>query len=357
MAKFLLSRLLNGLLVLAGVASLVFFLFSVLPADPERMLLGQRTDSVSLAAVRHDLGTDLPVSKQFLKFINDLSPISLYSLHRDSPWFMDLSTISHLTVIPFTNSAVVLKFPYLRRSYQYKRSVGDMLLDRLPDTAILALAAIVLATLLGITLGMTAAYFRDTWIDRAALFFSVLFVSLPSFFAAILFAWLFGYVWHRYTGLSMTGGWKEVDPFSGEYTSWKNLILPAVVLGLRPLAIIMQLTRSSLLDVFSMDFIRTARAKGLSSRVVLWRHALRNAMNPVVTAISGWLGSLLAGAVFVEFIFGWNGIGSLTVQALENYDLPVVMGIVLMISFVFILLNTLADLLNGILDPRIRLSD
>lgn len=155
----------------------------------------------------------------------------------------------------------------------------------------------------------------------------------------------------------MTGGWKEVDPFSGEYTSWKNLILPAVVLGLRPLAIIMQLTRSSLLDVFSMDFIRTARAKGLSARVVLWRHALRNAMNPVVTAISGWLGSLLAGAVFVEFIFGWNGIGSLTVQALENYDLPVVMGIVLMISFVFILLNTLADLLNGILDPRIRLSD
>ncbi|MFM2136183.1 MAG: hypothetical protein RL021_1583, partial [Bacteroidota bacterium] len=175
-----------------------------------------------------------------------------------------------------------------------------------------------------------------------------------SFFAAILFAWLFGYLLAAWTGLDMTGGWKAIDPFKGEYIAWKNLLLPAVVLGLRPLSIIVQLTRSSLLEVLSMDFIRTARAKGLRSRTVLLRHALRNALNPVITAVSGWLGSLLAGAVFVEYIFGWNGIGKLVVQALDNYDLPVVMGVVLFISFVFILLNMLADLINLRLDPRIR---
>jgi len=152
----------------------------------------------------------------------------------------------------------------------------------------------------------------------------------------------------------MTGGLYAVDPFKGEYLALKNLILPALVLGFRPLAIIVQLTRSSMLEVLSQDYIRTGKAKGLSAFVIITKHALRNAMNPVVTAISGWLGSLLAGAVFVEYIFGWNGIGKLTVTALENYDLPVVMGIVLFISLVFIALNILADLLNGVLDPRIR---
>ena len=160
----------------------------------------------------------------------------------------------------------------------------------------------------------------------------------------------------RYTGLNMTGGLYEIDAFRGSYIEWKNLILPAIVLGLRPMAIIVQLMRSSMLDVLSQDYIRTARAKGLSARSIILRHAVRNALNPIITSISGWLGSLLAGAVFIEFIFGWNGIGKLTVNALENYDLPVITGIVLFISVIFITLNILADVLNGILDPRIRLS-
>lgn len=231
-----------------------------------------------------------------------------------------------------------------------------MLANRIPDTAVLAFSAILIATVLGISLGLLAAMNKDSVIDRLCMLFSVFFVSLPSFFAAILFAWLFGFVLSSWTGLPMTGGWTEIDPFTGEHVVLRNLLLPALVLGLRPLSIIMQLTRGALLEVFSMDFIRTARAKGLSTRTVLLRHALKNAMNPVVTAISGWLGSLLAGAVFIEFIFGWNGIGKMTVTALENYDLPVVMGVVLFISFLFILLNILADLLNGRLDPRIRLA-
>ena len=176
------------------------------------------------------------------------------------------------------------------------------------------------------------------------------------FFASIIFAWLFGFVLSKYTGLNMTGGLYEIDAFRGVYIEWKNLILPAIVLGLRPMAIIVQLTRSSMLDVLSQDFIRTARAKGLSSKAIIIRHALRNALNPVITSISGWLGSLLAGAVFIEFIFGWNGIGKLTVTALDNYDLPVVTGIVLFISVIFIILNIIADVFNGMLDPRIRLN-
>ncbi len=356
MYRFLLTRLLNGMLVLLGVAVVIFVLFSVLPADPARMMLGQRADSASVAVIQRDLGTDLPVMLQFVKFMDDLSPLSYYSLRAEDPLYRDLQSIPHFQVYAASEGVLVFKMPYLRRSYQSKREVSSMLSERIPDTAILAFAAILLATMLGILLGTVAALYKDSWIDRSCMFFSIFFVSLPSFFAAILFAWLFGYILSGWTGLQMTGGWKEIDPFTGEYTSWKNLILPAVVLGLRPLSIIMQLTRSSMLEVFSMDFIRTARAKGLTGNVVLIRHALRNAMNPVVTAISGWMGSLLAGAVFIEYIFGWNGIGKLTVQALENYDLPVVMGVVLFVSFLFILLNIIADIINGWLDPRIRVS-
>jgi peptide/nickel transport system permease protein len=133
-----------------------------------------------------------------------------------------------------------------------------------------------------------------------------------------------------------------------------NLILPAFTLGIRPLAIITQLTRSSLLDVLQQDYIRTAYAKGLSKWKVLWRHALRNAMNPVITAVTGWFAELLAGAFFVESIFGWKGLGKITVEALEKLDYPVVMGCVLFASFLFVLINILADVLYRIVDPRIR---
>lgn len=356
MLSFILQRIFNGLLVLAGVATVVFMLFTFLPADPARMMLGQRADSASVAAIQKDLGTDLSAGTQFVKFINDLSPIGYYSSDSNSHFYRDLSVVAHFSLIEFRSGAFMVKYPYLRKSYQTKRDVSTILLERLIDTAVLALAAILIATFLGILLGTIAALKKDSLTDRFAMVFSVFFVSLPSFFAAILFAWIFGFVLSGYTGLQMTGGWTEIDPFTGEYIAWKNLILPAVVLGLRPMSIIMQLTRNSMLDVFSMDYIRTARAKGLRSTIVLLRHALKNAMNPVVTAISGWLGSLLAGAIFVEYIFGWNGLGKLTVQALENYDLPVVMGVVLLVSFIFILLNMLADMINAWLDPRIRIS-
>lgn len=158
------------------------------------------------------------------------------------------------------------------------------------------------------------------------------------------------------TDLEMSGPWTLPNEMTGEEeTHWKNLILPAITLGIRPLAIIMQLTRSSLLDVLSQDYVRTARAKGLSEFNVIWRHAMKNAMNPVVTAISGWFASLLAGAVFVENVFDWNGIGKKVFDAVIDEDFPVVIGSVLIIATMFVIINIIVDIVYGILDPRIRI--
>lgn len=181
-------------------------------------------------------------------------------------------------------------------------------------------------------------------------------MSLPSFFAAILFAWIFGFLLHEFTGLNMTGSLYGVDDFgNGSHLQWRNIILPAIVLGIRPLGVVIQLMRNSLLEVLSQDYIRTARAKGLSEIRIIRKHALKNALNPVVTAISGWFASMLAGAVFVEYIFGWNGLGKEVVEALNTLDLPVIMGSVLVIAATFVVINILVDVIYAWLDPRIRL--
>ena len=181
-------------------------------------------------------------------------------------------------------------------------------------------------------------------------------MSVPSFFSAIIFAWFFGFVLQKYTHLNMTGSLYEVDDFGeGKYVQIKNLLLPAIVLGIRPLAVVIQLMRNSLLEVLSQDYIRTAKAKGLSMFKIIKRHALKNALNPVVTAISGWFASLLAGAVFVEYIFNWNGLGKEIVNALNTLDLPIIMGSVLVIATMFIIINIFVDIIYGWLDPRIRL--
>jgi peptide/nickel transport system permease protein len=229
-------------------------------------------------------------------------------------------------------------------------------MEALPGTIIHALAAMHIATICGILLGVLAAVKKDTWMDSTAIFTSVLGISAPSFFMGIVIAYVFGFVLSRYTGLHMVGRLFDTDPFTGRQLQLQNLILPAITLGIRPMAIIAQLSRGSLLDTLEMDYIRTAYAKGLSRQRVVFRHALRNALNPVVTAITGWFAELLAGAFFVEYIFGWQGIGKVTVDALEKLDFPVVMGSVLIASFFFILIGILADLLYGIIDPRVRIN-
>ena len=252
---------------------------------------------------------------------------------------------------------LAIKLPYLRRSYQTKKQVGELLMEALPGTIMLAVAAMLLATILGVFLGVVAAVKKDTWMDTSAVFTSIIGISAPSFFMGILIAYVFGFLLSKYTGLNMTGSWFDIDVQTGQhYYTLQNLILPAITLGIRPLAIITQLTRSSMLDVLNQDYVRTAYAKGLSKRTVIWKHALRNALNPVITAVTGWFAELLAGAFFVEYIFGFNGLGKATVDALELADLPVIMGSILFIAFVFIIINILSDLLYTILDPRVKLS-
>jgi len=230
------------------------------------------------------------------------------------------------------------------------------LLEALPGTLILALAAMFIAVLIGVPLGVVAAVKQNTWLDTASVFSSIVGISAPSFFMGIIIAYLFGFVLSDWTGLHITGSWFDIDEHGQKRLTLQNLILPAVTLGIRPLAIITQLTRSAMLDVLDQDYIRTAYAKGLSKNTVIWKHALRNALNPVITAITGWFAELLAGAFFIEYIFGWKGIGKVTVDALEKLDFPVVMGSVLISATFFILINILADILYGIVDPRIRAS-
>ena len=335
--------------VLLGVVTVVFFLFNVLPGDPARLTMGQRTDLQSLENVRRELNLDKPVITRYFLFLNDLSPISI---HKNE----DKEKYDFIKLFPVAKEkSLVLKLPYLGRSYRTKREVTAVLTEALPGTIILALAAMTFATIFGIGLGVLAALKKNTWLDTSAIAASVAGISMPSFFAGLLIAYLFGYLLHEYTGLNMTGSLWEYDPFTGKHLALQNLILPALALGIRPLAIITQLTRSAMLDVLSQDYIRTAYAKGLSKAKVVWRHALPNALNPVVTAISGWLAELLAGSFFVEFIFGWKGVGKITVDALDKFDFPLVMGSVLLTAFIFIIINLLTDMLYSKLDPRVRL--
>lgn len=345
-----------GFLVLAGVVTIVFLLFNVLPGDPARMLMGQRADEESLKIIQKDLGLDQPLSKQFVMYLNDLSPISFHDKDPNHYLYLDDNKYDYSELFTYGEGGVaVIKTPYLRRSYNTKRKVSETMADYMLETAVLAIASIIIAAFIGILFGVFSALNRDTWIDRALLFLSVLGMSVPSFYSAIIISWLFGYVLDDLTGLNMTGSLFEYDDLgNGEMIRLDNLILPALTLGLRPVSAIMQLTRSSMLEVMSQDYIRTARAKGLRLRVVIIKHALKNALNPVVTAISGMFASLLAGALFVEWIFGWKGIGWVLFDALTKFDLPIVMGGVLLTATIFVVINILVDITYGLLDPRVR---
>lgn len=405
---------------------MVFSIFSINPGDPARMLLGQRVDEESLAAVNRELGLDLPWHKQYLLYLNDISPVSLHNTNSESSLFLDDEKYNYTSVLKVNQSVLVLKAPYLRRSFQSRKPVSEIIAEALPGTVILAVVAIGFALVFGIFFGVISAVHQGKFIDNFALFSAVLGMSAPSFFSAIIISWIGGYLWAdavslpaipfvfalaavllllfrkgrkstvkiisfgikgfllgigvlvvnslvssfsglsflpseslRFTlpgtGLNMTGSLYDVDVFEGEYLALHNLILPVITLGIRPLAIVMQLTRNAMLDVLSQDYIRTARAKGLSNFKILYKHALRNALNPVITAVSGWFASMLAGAVFIEFIFNWKGLGLRIFQSLQNDDYPVVMGSVLVIAAAFVLINILVDILYGVLDPRVRL--
>jgi len=321
------------------------------------MMLGQRADLDTVEAIRHELGLDRPLVIRYARYINDLSPLSFHKSDTSHYFYFDRDKYRKALHLFETGGGwiIAIKPPFLGTSFQNRQPVGAMIWDVFPNTLILAVSAIILASVIGIVLGILCALWKDSWFDRLSIFFSTLGMSLPSFFAAILIGWFFAYVLGDLTGLNLTGNLREVDPMGEGYRiRLMNLILPSITLGIRPLSIFIQLSRNSILDVLSQDYIRTARAKGLSFSRVIRKHALKNSLNPLVTAISGWFASLMAGVVFVEYIFGWKGLGYLIVNALNQYDMPVVLGSVLTIAFVFVMINMVVDATYAILDPRVR---
>jgi len=358
MFQYIYTKILYGVITLFGVVTVIFFLLNKTPGDATLMMLGQRTGKHQVDVLRKKYGFDKPLAVQYLYYLNDISLISIHSKDKEDYTFLAPDKYNYRTLSSTTHKTLVLKQPYLRQSFQKNgKKVSEVIAETLPNTAILAVFAIVIAMVLGVLLGVFSAVLKDTFFDRLIAVVSTLGMSIPSFFSAILFAWLFGFVLHKYTHLEMTGSFYEVDDFGeGVYIKWKNLILPSLVLGIRPLAVIIQLTRNSLLETMQQDYIRTARAKGLTTYEVVKKHALKNSLNPVVTAVSGWFASMLAGAVFVEYIYNWNGIGKELITALNMKDYPVIIGISLLIASLFIVINILVDVIYSWLDPRVKLN-
>ena len=346
--KFILNRLWQGLWVIWGIVSVLFLIFYTL-GDPVQYLVDEKAGEAEIEAARKKYKLDRPLLVQYFSYLNQLSPLGVVDVDEET-------VHGHIPLIPFGRNRLALKVPDLGRSYKYDIPVNEMIADRLEGTLILALAAILFAAIVGISLGAIAALGKESWWDRAILSFSVLGISAPSFFIGVLIAWIFAVKFRHITGLNVSGYMFEENIFdTGRSIIWKNLLLPALALGIRPLAVFIQLTRSSMIDVLSADYIRTAKAKGLHPFNLLMSHALKNALNPVMTSVTGWLASLLAGAFFIEYIFNWQGIGKLVIDSLANRDLPVILASVLLIGIIFVLVSILTDVFYRLLDPRVRL--
>ncbi|MCU7917415.1 MAG: ABC transporter permease [Candidatus Thiodiazotropha sp. (ex Dulcina madagascariensis)] len=304
MGAFLISRLLSALVVMLGVVCLVFLLIHLVPGDPVDVMLGESARPADREALRTRLGLDQPMAIQLGHYFKGLAVLDLgVSLHAKQP-------------------------------------VAELLAARIPATLELALAAISCALLIAIPLGIVAAVKRGGAWDWGAMGFSMLGVSIPNFWLGPMLILCF----------SLWLGWTPVSGREGT----ASLILPAVTLGTAFAAILARMVRSSLLEVLGEDFVRTARAKGVDEPRVIWRHAMRNAWLPVVTLLGLQFGALLGGAVVTEVVFDWPGIGSLMIEAIQTRDYPLVQGCVLFISLAYLLVNTLTDILYGLIDPRIR---
>ncbi|NTF45866.1 ABC transporter permease [Rhizobium rhizogenes] len=304
MLNVLAKRLVQSALILLGVAAITFVLLYALPADPARMIAGRSATPQTVDNIRRELGLDQSLLSQFLHYLNGL-------LHGD-----------------------------LGRSYAQKTQVMTLILARLPATITLMAAGIFVEVLLGLTLGIIAALDRGGPTDRLVMASAFIGVSAPQFVVALLLLYLF----------AATLGW---FPMSG-YGSFSNIVLPAATLGLLGAGWYARMVRSAMIDVLNQDFIRTARAKGLSGRRIILRHALPNAILPIIAMIGIDIGQFMGGVVVVEAVFGWPGIGQLAWQAIQQVDIPIIMGVTLTSALAIILGNLIADLIAPLIDPRIR---
>ncbi len=346
--------MINGSLVMVGVVIVIFFLFNILPVNSARMTLGQRADVSSVKAIEKEFRLNLPWYHRLMLYFNDISPLSLNSLEdADAPSYLNSDELKFTKLVSVGSVSLVLKAPYLGKSFQTRRKVSEVLSDKIYPTFVLAISAMAMASFFGIILGVFAAIKQYSLWDNTILVMSTFGISQPAYFSGIILAMIFGYYLSDWTHLNVRGSLTDMNYMGETVTIWKNLWLPMFALGVRPVAIITQLTRSSMLDVMSQDYIRTSKAKGLSYSQVVFKHALRNAMNPVVTSISGWLAALLTGAFFIEKVFDYKGLGLQTIESLLSFDFPIVMGSVLFVAFVFVVMNIFTDILYSILDPRV----
>lgn len=351
MIKFILKKLVYGFVVVFGVMLVVFFVFHALPGDPVEEIMGKHPSEEDRKMLNKEFGFDKPLLVQFFIYFNDFS---LLSIHENIP--ENQYKYEYLSIVEVGTSVLVVKKPYLRRSIITDRKVSEQLLENLEGTFILSLVSMMLATFFGLFLGLIAALKKNSLADSLIVSISVIGFSTPSFVMAILVAAIFGYYLDEFIGLPVRGHFIEVMPDGSRVFLFQNLILPAFTLSLRPLAIIIQLTRNSMLEVLSQDYIRTARAKGLPKWTVIIKHALRNALNPVITAVTGWFAALMTGAFFIEYIFNLKGLGAVTIRAVETKDFPIIMGATIIIAVIFVLINILVDIIYALTDPRIRLS-
>ncbi len=303
MKRYLIQRSLLFLPTLFGALTLVFFLIHLVPGDPIEIMLGETASAADKEELRRSLALDQPLMVQYRNFLTGL-------LSGD-----------------------------LGRSLYEQSGVTDLIRTRLPATIELTLCAMAMAIIISFPLATLAAVNKGSWIDRGSLLFSLLGLSLPNFWLGPLLMIIF----------SIQLGWTPVSGRGGI----DHLLLPSLTLGLGMAAILTRILRTSLLQVTNEDYVRTARAKGLSEKVVWFKHTLRNALLSVITIMSLQVGSLLAGSIITETIFSWPGIGRLTVQAIQSRDYPLVQGCVLVIATSYLLVNLLTDIFYQLADPRI----
>ena len=305
MARYIIKRCLQALPVLFGVSTLVFFLIHFIPGDPVDMMLGENALPANKEALREQLGLHLPLLSQYGEFLKGILQgdfgVSIYS----------------------------------------KRSVFEVIFERAPATILLMLLSMSFAISFALPLGITAALKKGTWVDQLAMLVSLVGISIPTFWMGPLLILLF----------SIELGWFPVSERSG----FSSYILPSFTLGLAMAAMIARMSRSSMLEVLKQDFVVTARAKGLLERTVILKHALKNALVPVITILGLQVGSLLSGSIITETIFDWPGIGSLIYQAIQTRDYPMVQGCVLVIATSYVVVNLLTDIAYAVANPRIRL--
>jgi peptide/nickel transport system permease protein len=305
MLAYIARRLLQTLMILIGISFVTFILLYLVPADPARQIAGRSATAQTVENIREQLGLNLPFYEQYLRYLKDL-------VHGD-----------------------------LGRSYLQKTEVASLIWSRLPASLLLMAGAIVSELLIGITMGVIAATRRGSRTDNALMIFSFVGVSAPQFVIGILMLYVF----------AVRLGWFPI----GGYGTFQHMVLPSLTLGLLGAGWYSRMMRSSLLDVLRQDYIRTARAKGLARWTILVRHAMPNAILPIVAMIGIDIGLFMSGIVVVESVFGWPGIGQLAWQAIQRVDIPIIMGVTIVSAFAIVLGNLIADLITPLIDPRIKL--